>query len=221
MHWWVDADQTFAEQLPFATRDLGRGWQTVPMPNNAERLDPYGSDEASQLLRSAREERVLTALDEGAAWRHRKDRVLIVARVEVFSLADDRAHRSLWQEHATRCLDAVWRERWQEREVEPGWIEARWKPEHAGAVGPHDGDHEDRGADAEHDAAERQIDWITVEDHTSTSVSGIVDRYEHVTMWCGRAVATLTIRHDDAIDVDEVTHDASMATYRRIWQLDD
>lgn len=195
-----------------ATRDLGRGWQSVPMPNNAERLDPHGSDDGSAILRAARKDRVLTALDEGAAWRHRKDRVLIVPRVEAFASGDDRAHRAAWTEHGTACLDAVWRERWRERDVVPGWIEARWKADDAIAeVAP---------AGNETGAALGQIDWITVEDHTSTPTSGTVDRYEHLTIWCGRALATVTVRHDDAIDVDLVSAAVGLAAYRRIWRLD-
>ena len=50
-HWWDDADQAFVEAPFLATRDLGRGWQTVPMPNNAERLDPHGDDEHSAAIR--------------------------------------------------------------------------------------------------------------------------------------------------------------------------
>ena len=211
-HWWDDADQAFVEAPFLATRALGRGWQTVPMPNNAERLDPHGDDEHSAAIRAAREQRVLTALDEGAAWRHRKDRVLVVPRVEVFREVDDRVHRVAWQEHGTQCLDAVWRQRWRERDVAPGWIEARWKPDDAvSVVAPTD----DEGR-----AAFDQIDWITVEDQTHTATTGTVDRYEHVSVWCGRALATVTIRHDDVLDLDATTVRVSLAAYRRLWALD-
>lgn len=211
-HWWDDGDQAFAEEPFLTTRDLGRGWQTVPMPNNAERLDPYGDDEDSALLRTLRAHRVLTALDEGAAWRQRKERVLVVPRVEVFADVDDRDHRAAWQEVGPRCLGAVWRERWREREVEPGWIEARWKPdEERGAVVP---------ADDEGRAAFGQVDWITVEDHTQVSATGTIDRYQHVSAWCGRGLITATIRHDDALDLDASTVRVALAAYRRLWQLD-
>jgi hypothetical protein len=211
-HWWDDADQAFVEQPFLGGRDLGRGWQTVPMPNNAERLDPHGSDEHSMVLRAERERRVLTALDEGAAWRHRKERVLAVARIEVFRDADDRTHRAAWQEHGPACLDAVWRERWSEREVVPGWIEARWKDDDdLDAVLP---------ADDEGRAAFGQVDWITVEDHTNTAASGTIDRYQHVTVWCGRGLVTATVRHDDALDLDATTVRVALAAYRRLWQLD-
>jgi hypothetical protein len=182
------------------------------MWNNAERLDPYGDDEHSAVLRSERERRTLTALDEGAAWRRRRDQVLVVPRVEVFADPDDRSHRAAWQEHATACLDAVWRLRWRERDTEPGWIEARMKDAAAiEAVAPTDP--EGRGALG-------QIDWVTVEDQTGTAASGTVVRYEHVTVWCGRALATVTLRHDDAVDLDDVALRAALGAYRRLWQLD-
>ena len=211
-HWWDDRDQAFAEAPFLTTRDLGRGWQTVPMPNNAERLDPHGDDEHSAALRAIRVERVLTALDEGAAWRQRKERVLVVPRVEVFRDADDRMHRRAWREHGTRCLDAVWRQRWREREVEPGWIEARWKPDDdIEAAAP---------ADEEGRAALGQIDWITVEDHTNTATSGTIERYQHLSVWCGRGLTTVIVRHDDALDLDATGVRVGLAAYRRLWTLD-
>lgn len=211
-HWWDDGDQAFVEAPLWRARELGRGWQTVPMWNNAERLDPYGDDEHSAIVRAERARRVLTALDEGAAWRRRRDRVLIVPRVEVFADADDRAHRAAWQELGPACLDAVWRQRWRERDTEPGWIEARWKGAEAiDAVAP---------TDPEGVGALGQIDWITVEDHTGTSASGIVERYQHLSVWCGRALATVTLRHDDALDLDAIALHAALGAYRRLWQLD-
>ena len=211
-HWWDDADQAFVEQPILVARDLGHGWQTVPMPNNAERLDPYGEDAHSDALRAQRAKRRLTALDEGAAWRQRKERVLIVPRIEVFAEVDDRSHRATWKMLGPPCLDAVWRERWKERDVTPGWIEARWKDaDEVAAVAPAD----DEGA-----AAFEQVDWITVEDHTNVAESGTIDRYQHVSIWCGRALATITLRHDDALDLDDTTARVALAAYRRLWQLD-
>lgn len=211
-HWWDDADQRFAEQPFLVARDLGRGWQTAAMPNNAERLDPYGNDPDSVLLRSARDARHLTALDEGAAWRLRKEGALLVARIEVFADPDDRAHREAWSAHGTGCLDAVWRERWREREVEAGWVEARWKDagsvaDAASAVGPDP-------------AALADIDWIVVEDHTGSAASGVVTRYQHLTIWCGRALATVILRHDGSLDLDEPSLRAATAAHRRLRQLD-
>jgi hypothetical protein len=203
-HWWDDGDQAFVEQPLFSTADLGRGWQTVPMPNNVERLDPHGEDGHSAALRAEREKRRLTALDEGAAWRQRKERVLVVPRVEVFAEVDDRSHRAAWKMLGPACLDAVWRERWRERDVAPGWIEARWKDEaDVAAVAPTD----DGGA-----GALGQIDWVTVEDHTTNAETG--------TIWCGRALATVIVRHDDALDLDATTMRVALAAYRRLWQLD-
>ena len=211
-HWWADGDQAFVEQPLFTTRDLGHGWQTVPMPNNVERLDPHGEDAHSEALRAERSKRRLTALDEGAAWRQRKERVLVVPRVEVFAEVDDRAHRAAWRMLGPACLDAVWRERWREREVSPGWIEARWKDEgDIAAVAP---------ADDEGLGALGQIDWISVEDHTTAAESGTVDRYQHLTVWCGRALATVIVRHDDALDLDDTSLRLGLAAYRRLWQLD-
>ena len=211
-HWWDDADQAFVEEPVLVVRDLGRGWQTVPMPNNAERLDPYGEDGHSDALRAERDKRRLTALDEGAAWRQRKERVLVVPRVEAFADPDDRSHRAAWRMLGPACLDAVWRERWREREVVPGWIEARWKDDdEIAAVAPTDDD----GL-----AALGQIDWITVEDHTTTPETGTIERYQHVTVWCGRGLATMIVRHDDALDLDGTTMRVALAAYRRLWTLD-
>ena len=174
-HWWDDGDQAFVEEPLLTTRDLGRGWQTVPMPNNAERLDPYGDDPHSTALRAERDKRRLTALDEGAAWRQRKERVLVVPRVEAFAGADDRTHRAAWRMLGPACLDAVWRERWRDRQVAPGWIEARWKSdEEISVVGPTG----EEGA-----GALGQIDWITVEDHTTTAESGTIDRAPIQSIW--------------------------------------
>ncbi len=214
-HWWVDADQAFVEEPLLNVRDLGRGWQTVPMPNNAERLDPHGSDAHSDALRVERDKRRLTALDEGAAWRQRKERVLVVPRVEVFADADDRGHRAVWRMLGPACLDAVWRERWREREVSPGWIEARWKADEEIAVIAVIASVDDEGT-----GALGQVDWITVEDHTTSAESGTIDRYEHITVWCGRALATVIVRHDDALDLDDTTMRVALAAYRRLWQLD-
>ena len=52
--WWDPADQAFAEQPLLTRADLGKGWQSVEMPNNAERLDPYGDDPDSEAVRAVR-----------------------------------------------------------------------------------------------------------------------------------------------------------------------
>lgn len=209
-HWWDDGDQAFVEQPLVQSREWGRGWRTVPMWNNAERMDPYGDDPDSDAVRQERQARRLTALDEGAAWRLRREAVLAVARVEVFAEVGT-AHRAAWQEHGARCLDAVWRQRWHERDRVPGWIEATWKPQdRIDAVTADDAWREALG----------QVDWLTVEDQTGTSETGVVTRYEHLSIWCGRALATLTVRHDDALDLDPPAVAAAMAAYRRLWTLD-
>ena len=156
------------------------------MLNNTEHADPFGPGEAADAVRSARARRRLTALDEGQAWRRRNDAILAVARVEVFADADQRNHRATWQARAEDCLDATWRARWQERDVEPGWIEATW-------MRPDDRPREAFG-DPEVDES---VDWLVVEDHTGPDVAV----YEHVTSWCGRLHHTLTVRHVLGVDL--------------------
>ena len=161
----------------------------MAMINNEERLDPLGDDPASEEVRAARSERSLTALDEGQAWRRRRDGALAVVRAEVFASADDAVHRAAWRARGAESLDATWRARWRERDQVPGWIEARprtpdtWPVldrRRLAAVG-------DRWAEA--------IDWFGVEDHTDRSGSGQVICYQHLTVWAGRAHGTLTVRH--------------------------
>lgn len=161
----------------------------MPMLNNAERSDPLGSDASSAVIRAAREARHRTALDEGSAWRHRRSGSLAVLRVEVFASPDDGAHRAAWTEHGATCLGALWRERWRERDVTPGWIEALWchRPAPLSALG----------------ALADQVDWLTVEDQTGAAAGGTISHYEHVTMWVERAHAVLTVRHDLGTDLDD------------------
>ncbi|MEZ5139953.1 MAG: hypothetical protein R2711_14655 [Acidimicrobiales bacterium] len=113
MAWWDPADQAAAERPVLHHRDLGKGWHPVPMVNNLERLDPHGDDPASEAVRGARSSRRLTALDEGAAWRRRRDGALLVARVEVFAGDDEERHRAAWQASAAASLDAVFQARWR------------------------------------------------------------------------------------------------------------
>lgn len=179
---------------------MGRGWAPVSMVNNAERLDPYGDDEHSAVLRAARAQRVLRALDEGEAWRRRRDSALVVARLEVFEQADPTAHRAAWRDHGVSCLDEVWRQRWRERDRTPGWIEARWH-----------GDGDPLGVAA---------DWITVEDQTGVADTGAVTLYEHVSVWDRRALATVTIRHDLGTDLDDEVERVVTQVRRRLADLD-
>lgn len=182
------------------------------MVNNAERLDPYGDDPASVAVRAARDERRLTALDEGAAWRRRTDGALLVARVEVFAEVDEGEHRAAWRTHGEGCLDAVWRQRWRERDQAPGWIEARWRSigDRPDLVRP--------GSPIAHGAADA-VDWLTVEDHTGAEASDAVVSYEHLTVWADRAVVTLTLRHRHGEDADEVAARAASAAWERAGAL--
>ncbi len=179
-------------------RILGRGWGSVPMVNNVARRRPFGHDAHSAAVEAARQARVPTALDEGRAWRRRKGGVLAVLRVEAF--ADDApsaaaAHRAAWTVHAEPCLDATWRDRWAEREVTPGWVEARWvRPD----VRP-DPLHVFGAAEAPPGPA-ADIDWVRVEDHTGDGLE--VTTYHHVTVWVGRFQAVLTVRHGLGLDLE-------------------
>jgi len=197
--WWDPVDQAIAERLIISRRTLGKRWLDVPMINNTERLDPFGDDPDSSAVRDARGPRILTALDEGQAWRHRDAQSLVVARVERFADGDESAHRAAWQRHGSASLDATWRQRWAERDRQPGWIEARWvdvgerpEPLHAFAGAPLTGGPSDA------------VDWIKVEDHTDPTGTGTVLMYEHLTLWAGRSHAVLVVRHELGSDVDDL-----------------
>lgn len=207
--WWDPLDQAVAEQPLVDHRALGRGWAPTAMPNNTERLDPLGEDEASAVVRTARRARRLTALDEGRAWRRRSGMVLAVLRTEVFADADDALHRSLWNEHGRASLGATWRQRWREREVEPGWIEARWVK----AEERPDPLHVFSAAEPPPGVASA-VDWARIEDHTGSGEEVTV--YEHLTIWCGRAHATLTVRHGLGLDVDAEAAQAAVSVYDRL-----
>jgi len=185
---------------------LGKGWRPAHMVNNAERARPLGDDPDSDAVESARSARQLTGLDEGRAWRHR-DGGLVVLRSEVYADEADgsaSAHRSAWLEHAERALGATWRERWRERDREPGWIEARWM----GSV------------DAP--ILGNRCDWLRIEDHTASAGAarsggdGAVTVYEHVTVWLGRRQATVVIRHDVGLDLDDVVERCAAEVERRL-----
>lgn len=176
------------------------------MFNNAEQMDPLGDDPASDAVRTVRVARRLTALDEGRAWRRREDGALLVLRTEWFATADDGAHRAAWQDHGEASLDATWRRRWRERDVVPGWIEARFVgvgertgPLHAFAEAPPG------------PGASGHVDWIRIEDHTDPGGAGSVTTYEHLTVWAGRAHVQLTLRHDLATSEEAVAVAAERA----------
>jgi hypothetical protein len=202
--WWDAADQAAVERRLLRRRDFGRGWLPMPMLNNAERLDPLGDDDASALVRREREARGVRALDEGSAWRHRRSGSLAVLRLEVFATADDAAHRRVWREQAPAALGALFRQRWRERDVDPGWIEAIWchRTEPITALGP---------------LAER-VDWLTVEDQTGAADGRVISCYEHVTVWSGRAHAQLTLRHDLGSDLDPSVVSATRVLAARLTE---
>lgn len=183
-HWWDDNDQAFAESELLTETDVGPGWRRFPMLNNVERLDPYGGGADADQLRRCRDDRRLTALDEGTAWRRRRSGALLVARHEVFAepIGD---HRERWQALARSVLATTWRDRWIERDRAPGWIEATWLAD------------DDRPDDLD---AVADIDWLRLEDHTGSGTSVTV--YDHVTVWADRYVGTLTLRRSLGVEVD-------------------
>lgn len=176
------------------------------MVNNVERLDPHGDDPASDAVRAARQARKLTALDEGAAWRRRRDGALLVARVEAFVDDDEAAHRAAWQANGAPSLDAVFRARWRERGREPGWIEARW----CAASDRPDGL---RAGAAEASEAADALDWLVVEDHIDLTAEDPVVVYEHLTLWAGRVLVTLILRHR----LGEEVHQALAGAVPAAW----
>jgi len=182
--WWDVEDQTFAEGYLIAGRDFPKGWRPMIMLQNVERLDPWEGVNEAAAVSAARLDRRLTALDEGSAFRDREGS-LAVLRVEVFAGEDDTEHRARWQSDGADVLAATWRARWRERDVAPGWLEVR-RHEHDPIPDP------ERGGDA--------VDWYEVEDHTDTSGDGDVAIHHHVTVWVGRALLTLTVRHSLGVD---------------------
>ena len=160
------------------------------MINNEDRREPFGSDAASAVVHEARAARRPAGLDDGRAWRHRDGHRLVVVRVERYLDPDEAAHREAWQVHGRAALEATWRERWAERDVVSGWIEARLVPPaerpdplHAFAEAP-------RAPGVVSD-----VDWIQVEDHTDVGGRGDVTLFQHVTAWLGRTQLTVTVRH--------------------------
>lgn len=214
--WWNAQDQAFAEQDHLNARSFGRGWVAATMVNNAEALEPLGTDLASTEVSAGRIGRRLTALDDGRAWRRREGNVLAVLRVEVY--ADENldqgseAHRAAWTARAEASLDATWRERWIERGVVPGWIEARW----VGVSERPDPLHAFEAAMPPPGPA-AAIDWLRVEDHTGDGSSVAV--YEHLTVWAGRSQGTLTIRHEHMLNLDNEAASAASKLHASLRRL--
>jgi hypothetical protein len=180
--WWDPDDQARAERVAPSRIGLPRKWKPTTMINNAEVFDPYEGIGAADALVETRDRRGRTALVEGDAWRGPR-RQLAVLRVEAFAdrdagLAD---HRAAWIRDGAPCLVETWKQRWTEREVEPGWIEAT------------------RREDVDVDP---RIDWLRIEDHTNLADPTDVAVYQHLTLWAGRGVAVVTVRHllDTPID---------------------
>ncbi|QXC62495.1 hypothetical protein KSP35_06750 [Aquihabitans sp. G128] len=206
--WWDAAAQADLEALALPKGALGRGWVAVPMLNNVEEVEPHASGPAADALTAVRAERRLVALDGGRAWRRREGQVLAVLRLERF--ADDGAtgadaHRAVWQERGAEALEATWRANWADRDVVAGWIEARpVRPE----ARP-DPLHVFAAADPSGPAA--AVDWFAVEDHTRGP--DVVTLYQHLTVWRGRSLATLTVRHDLGLDLDREAAGAAAALH--------
>ena len=179
------------------------------MLNNAELLEPLGGDAASVEVSEARRARKLTALNDGVAWRRREGNVLAVLRVEIYADQDPGkervAHRNAWTVQAEASLDATWRERWADRGVTPGWIEARW-------VVPADRPEPPSLGSA------ADVDWLRVEDHTGDRMSVAV--YEYLTVWAGRSQGTLTIRHEHTLNLDAEAAGAASALHASLLGLD-
>lgn len=207
--WWDPADQAFAEQPILDRRSLGSRWLDVPMLNNAERREPYGTDDASTELEQARIARTPTALDEGRAWRHRDTLTLVVARVEVYAAPGD-DHRAAWQRLGVASLGATWRERWTERDQTPGWIEvvSVATGERPGALHAF--------TDATPSGAAAAVDWFRVEDHTDPSGTGDVHLYQHLTLWSERAVVVLVARHDVGREIDDELNKVAAVALARL-----
>lgn len=158
------------------------------MINNVEVLDPYEGVEAAADVVKARAARHRTALVEGDAWRGPR-RQIVVLRVEAFADRDagSAEHRAAWAGDGPACLVETWRQRWAERDVEPGWIEATRRG--------------DVGADIDD-----RIDWFRIEDHTDLTDPTDVSVYQHLTLWAGRGVAVVTVRHLLDTSVDDAAH---------------
>ena len=211
--WWDPDQQALVERPLLDRRVLGRGWIDAPMVNNVELLDPLGDDEASACIHDARRARVLVALDDGRAWRHRDGRGLVVQRVERYAdrSGDATAHRAAWQAHGRAALEATWRQRWQERDVVAGWIEARAVPPaerpdplHAFAEAPLPA------------GAPSAVDWFRVEDHTDPARVGDVVLFQHVTIWRGSAQVTLTVRHPLGEPLEELVARTAAVVHDRL-----
>lgn len=199
--WWEPVDQRLAERVGPPRSGLPKLWKPTVVANNAEVFDPCAGIAAATDIAAARERRRRTALVEGDAWRGPR-RQLVVLRVEAFADddTDGRAHRDAWQRDGRAVLDEVWRQRWSERDVTPGWIDVRTR------------------ADVE---VVSDVDWLRVEDHTRLANPEDVAVYQHLTVWAGRGVAVVTLRHLLDTEADEVAGWFATAVLSRLrWAFD-
>lgn len=158
-----------------------RAWKRRPLINNAEVLDQFvGVPGGERLVRAATERR-RTALDEGVAFAG-TDHQLVVSRLEVFAEPDDGPHREVWRHDAPTAMAALYRQRWHERGRTPNWVDGAWVEL-------------DWGLD-------ERVDWLRVQDHTDRRDESGLLLFEHLHLWAGRALATLTVRHPPTVDAD-------------------
>lgn len=196
----MPGDQSFVQQPLLNRHDFPKGWRPTLMLNNQEVLDPYDGveAEAAAAIRQARVARTLSALDEGVAYRARKP-LLLVLRTEAFVDPDETAHRQAWRSEGPAALTATYQARWAERDMVPSWIETtlRRPGELPAGVDP-------------------RIDWFRVEDHTDPRRQGGVQIYEHLTLWCGRPHAVLTVRHEPDDHVEDMALKVARALLGRL-----
>ena len=120
--WWTPADQAFIQKPMLSRHDFPREWRPTIMLSNQEVLDPYEGVERGRSDPRARAARVMSALDEGVAYRSRNRRLLVL-RTEAFVDPDESAHRGAWRSDGPAALTEMYKVRWTERDVVPNWIE--------------------------------------------------------------------------------------------------
>jgi len=194
-------DQEFVQRPLLSRWDFPKGWRPTMMLSNQEVLDPYGGVDAAAAVRRARAGRVLSALDEGVAYRS-ASRQLLVLRTEAFRDPDEQVHRQAWQADGSSALTATYRARWADRGVVPSWIETRIRRPGELPAG-----------------VDQRIDWLRVEDHTDPEREGVVTIYEHLTLWCGRAHAVVTVRHEPDQHLEEMTLAVASRLLERLGTL--
>ena len=123
-------------------------------------------------------------------------------RTEAFVDPVETAHRETWRSDGPAALTATYQARWAERDVRPNWIETTIRrPGELPA-----------GVDA-------RIDWLRVEDHTDPKREGVVRIYEHLTLWCGRPHAVITVRHEPDQHLEDMTLKVARALLGRLESI--